>query len=59
MLLYIHTVLFERHSMEILPGILVVFGPLLIMGAALFAESLLSRRLPTRRNERFGSTKLG
>ena len=30
--------------MEILPGILVVFGPLLIMGTALLAESLVVKR---------------
>ncbi len=30
--------------MEVLPGILVVFGPLLIMGAALLGEAFIARR---------------
>ncbi len=29
--------------MEILPGILVVFGPLLIMGVALLGEAFIAR----------------
>lgn len=35
--------------MEVLPGMLVIFGPLVILGAALLGEALVKHILPGNR----------